>query len=417
MQVRGCRFDPGRLHIKPVLRPAFSLRKAINYNCVAICITVLSRGDIRLMGSGRPYGACLWFPVRLPFTCDSLPEHQRCPMLDAIPGNDDLRTRRDLLKAAAALTVGTTLAKVARAEPNDTAAKKDTPIIRIGIFLGTFSRPTLEARLDAVKSCGLDCVQLSMDCAGLPLMPDTIAPETIARIRREASARGVEIASLDGTFNMSHPHSEHHRAGVRRLGVLAAACKELGVSKIHVCTGTRDLRSMWRRHPDNGSPEAWHDMLACIRAAVEIAKPFGVTLGFEPEVNNVVDSAKKARRLLDEIGSPHLKVTMDAANLFHAGELPRMNEVLDQAFALVGKDIVMAHAKDLSRDGDAGHEAAGHGKLDYERYLSLLHAYGFKGPLLLHGLSEAQAPGCVAFLRGKLAGVAATASKSAPAAK
>ena len=62
--------------------------------------------------------------------------------------------------------------------------------------------------------------------------------------------------------------------------------------------------------------------------------------------------------------------------------------------------------KDLSRDGDAGHEAAGHGKLDYDRYLSPLHACGFRGPLLLHGLTEAQVPGCVAFLRDKLARVA-----------
>ena len=35
-----------------------------------------------------------------------------------------------------------------------------------------------------------------------------------------------------------------------------------------------------------------------------------------------------------------------------------------------------------------------------------LHAYRFDGPLLLHGLSEAQVPGCVAFLREKLARLA-----------
>jgi sugar phosphate isomerase/epimerase len=62
----------------------------------------------------------------------------------------------------------------------------------------------------------------------------------------------------------------------------------------------------------------------------------------------------------------------------------------------------------------AGHEAAGHGKLDYDRYLSLLYAYGFRGPLLLHGLSEAQVPGCVAFLRDKLARAAAAGTKSVP---
>jgi sugar phosphate isomerase/epimerase len=160
---------------------------------------------------------------------------------------------------------------------------------------------------------------------------------------------------------------------------------------------------MWRRHPDNNSPEAWRDMAACVREAAEIAKQTGVILAFEPEVNNVVDSAKKARRFLDEIGSPHLKVCIDPANIFHAGELPRMSEMLDEAFALLGKDIALAHAKDLDHDGDAGHLPAGKGKLDYARYLSLLLSTGFTGPILLHGLSESQVPGCVAFLREKLA--------------
>jgi sugar phosphate isomerase/epimerase len=285
------------------------------------------------------------------------------------------------------------------------------PLVQIGILLGTFARLTLEARLDAVKACGLDCVQVSLDCAGLPAMPEEISSELAGRIRRDAAARGITIASVQGTFNMSDPDAEHRRTGLRRLRVLAEACPQLGTSKIHLCTGTRDRENMWRRHPDNDLPAAWQDMAACVREAADIARQAGVVLGFEPEVNNVVDSAQKARRLLDEIGSPHLKVTIDPANIFHTGELPRMREMLDEAFALVGKDIVMAHAKDLDHDGDAGHLAAGQGKLDYDRYLSLLHTYGFKGPLLLHGLSEAQVPGCVAFLRERLARLALTPSR------
>jgi sugar phosphate isomerase/epimerase len=159
---------------------------------------------------------------------------------------------------------------------------------------------------------------------------------------------------------------------------------------------------MWRRHPDNDTAAAWHDLLASMREAVRTAEAAGVTLAFEPEVSNVIDTAWKARRLLDEIGSPRLKVVMDGANLFHAGELPRMREILDEAFGLLGRDIVLAHAKDLSRDGEAGHEAAGEGLLDHDRYLSLLGAAGYAGPLILHGLREEQVDGCVAFLRGKL---------------
>ena len=274
--------------------------------------------------------------------------------------------------------------------------------MQVGILLNVFSRPSLEARLDTAKAHGLECVQISMDCAGLPPMPERIDPELAARICRAAADRGVALVSVEGTFNMCHPDAEYRRAGLRRLRVLANSCRHMGTSKIHLCTGTRSRDYMWHSHPGNNSSEAWRDMVACVREATHIAEETGVTLAFEPEVDNVVDSAKKARQLLDEVGSPHLKVTMDPANLFHTGELPRMRTVLDEAFALVGKETVLAHAKDLSRDGEAGHEPAGHGKLDYDRYLGLLHTCGYRGPLLLHGLSEAQVPGCVAFLRKKL---------------
>lgn len=335
-----------------------------------------------------------------------------CNLKFQIRENAGTWSRRRWLKAAGALTAGSAFARFAQAGPDPSAAGKDAPLVQIGIFLEAFAGKTLEARLDAVKAAGLDCVQLGMDSAGLAPMPDEIAPEMLARIRREAAARKIEIASLRGTFNMCHPDPEYRRGGVRRIGVLAAACQQLGTPRIHLCTGTRDRINMWKYHPKNNTPEAWQDMVACVRDAVEIARPSGVTLAFEPEVNNVVDSCKKARQLLDEINSPHLKVCMDGSNLFHKGEFAHMSEVLDQSFALVGKDIVMAHAKDVSHDGDAGHEPAGHGKLDYERYLSLMHAFGFKGPLFLHSLSEAQVPECVAFLREKMARVAAGISKS-----
>ncbi len=318
--------------------------------------------------------------------------------------------RRDLLKAAGAMAVAAFVTTSRGESPAASQPSADSKpansqgqTMKIGILLGTFARATLEARLDAAKARGLECIQLSMDFAGLPAMPDAIAPELAERARREAAARGIAIASVQGTFNMSHPDADHRRDGLRRLRVLAGACQRLGTSKIHLCTGTRDRGNMWRRHADNDTPDAWRDMVACMREAADIARQADVVLAFEPEVNNVVDSAKKARRLLDEIGSPHLKVTMDAANIFHAGELPRMSQILDEAFELLGKDIVLAHAKDLDRDGDAGHLAAGKGRLDYDRYISLLHKCGFRGPLLLHGLSEAQVPGCVAFLREKLA--------------
>lgn len=274
--------------------------------------------------------------------------------------------------------------------------------MRIGIMARTFARATLGGVLDAVAEQGIRSVQLGLSAAGLPELPDEIPPATSAWVRRELDSRGITLAAVSGTFNMIHPDPEERRLGLARLRELAFACRELGTSVVTLCTGTRNPESMWRPHPDNDTPKAWQDLLASMEQAVRSAEEAGVSLAVEPEVSNVVDSAAKARRLLDEIGSPHLGIIMDGANLFHAGELPRMREILAEAFDLLGDRIVLAHAKDLSRDGEAGHEAAGTGLLDYDHYLRLLAASGFRGSLVLHSLSEAQVSGCVAFLRERM---------------
>ncbi len=275
--------------------------------------------------------------------------------------------------------------------------------MQIGVMAKHLARPTLAETLAAVRSYGIHSIQFNFECVGLPTLPDEIAPELASRIRQELAAQDVSMAAVSGTFNMIHPDAARRADGLRRLRVLAAACPTLGTAVITLCTGTRDPHHMWRRHPDNDTPEAWRDLLAAMEQAVVSAADYGVTLAIEPEVANVVDSASKARRLLDAIGSPHLKVVIDGANLFHAGELPRMAAILDEAFALLGGDTVLAHAKDLDRDGEAGHLAAGTGLLDYDRYLRLLKECGYDGALILHSLEERQIPASVAFLRARLA--------------
>jgi pimeloyl-ACP methyl ester carboxylesterase len=171
---------------------------------------------------------------------------------------------------------------------------------------------------------------------------------------------------------------------------------------ITLCTGTRDAEDMWRGHAQNNSDEAWRDLLLSMKEALKIADRYDLCLGVEPETGNVVNSARQARRLLDELGSPRLKIVMDAANLFHSGKLSRMNEVLDEAFDLLGKDIALAHAKDF-RDGAVFQPSSpGQGMLDWPRLLRLLLNAGFDGPLVMHSLAEHEVSASAAFLRQEL---------------
>jgi sugar phosphate isomerase/epimerase len=275
-------------------------------------------------------------------------------------------------------------------------------VMQLGIFARTFMRPTVEEVFAAVAKHHLRCVQFNFACAGLPSLPDRIEPELLGRIRKAAAEHRIDIAAVSGTFNMIHPDPKQRRDGLRKLGVVAGACRHLGTSTVTLCTGTRDPEDMWRHHPDNDSPEAWRDLLVSITKALTLADKHEMTLGIEPETGNVVSSARHARRLLDEMKSPRLKIIMDAANLFHPGELADMKEILDDAFDLLGPDLVLAHAKDLRASGQAGSLTLGKGVLDWDHYLGLLQAANWAGPLILHGFDERQAAASVKFLRSRL---------------
>lgn len=276
--------------------------------------------------------------------------------------------------------------------------------MELGIFAKTFAPAPLEGILDAVVANGLRAVHFNMACAGLPSMPDRISPDTCEQIRAEFAARRLAMVGVSGTYNMIHPDPAERARGLRRLGVLAAACRPMGTGLITLCTGTRDPDDQWRFHPDNATPAAWRDLTVELAKALEIAETYGVTLAVEPELANVVSSAARAQTLLAEMQSDRLKIVIDPANLFPAGTLVHQRRILDDAFDRLAPNIVLAHAKDLARDGQAGDLAAGTGQLDYPYFLAKLREIGFAGALVMHGLSARQVPQTVKFLRELLAG-------------
>lgn len=274
--------------------------------------------------------------------------------------------------------------------------------MKVGTFSKIFARPRLEQALDALSAAGLESAQFNFESAGLPAMPDELDPGLCRHIRLQFAKRNIELAALSGTYNMAHPDPAERQLGLSRLRVMVAACKELGTGVITLCTGTRDPGYMWRTHPDNNSHEAWADLVGSLERALPIAEAHQVILAFEPEISNIVDSPTKARRLIDELGSPWLKVCIDGANLFPTDTLERMKEILHHAFDLLGGDIALAHAKDLIADGEAGNKPAGTGLLDYGLYLDLLQKTGFTGSLILHSLKEEEIPFSLGFVRGKM---------------
>jgi len=275
------------------------------------------------------------------------------------------------------------------------------PSLTLGIFAKTFVRPTVEEVFAAVAKHHLHCVHFNFACAGLPSLPDAIEPALLERIRKSAAEHRLGIAGVSATFNMIHPDSKVRRDGLRRLGIVAAACRRIETKLVTLCTGTRDRQDMWRAHPDNDSPAAWRDLRSSMTKALTTADKHDVILGIEPELGNVVSSAHKARQLLDELRSPRLKIVIDPANLLRTEDLKRAPEIVEDAFDLLGNDLIMAHAKELSVEGHGGGLAIGAGVLDWDHYLQQLRRCQFPGPLIMHGFEEAAAARSIEFLKAK----------------
>lgn len=273
--------------------------------------------------------------------------------------------------------------------------------MRLGIFAKTFAGSDPGTVLAASKAAGFACVQYNMACSGLAAMPDALSAQDVAAVSAARGASGVAIAAVSGTYNMIHPDPAMRAKGLARLEVLLRHAAAMGTGMVTLCTGTRDATDQWRHHPDNGSAQAWADLLAELGKACAVAEPLGIKLGIEPELANVVDTAPRARLLLDTLQSPALGIVLDPANLFEVAALPDQRDLLSRSVDLLADRIALAHAKD--RDASGRFATAGKGVVDFPHFLGRLRAAGFDGDLVTHGLAAAEAAGVARYLSGVLA--------------
>lgn len=277
----------------------------------------------------------------------------------------------------------------------------------LGIFSRTYETRNLEETYRRMAKHGLSHTQFNLSNAGLDTLPEHVEERHLREIREITDRYQIQLDALSGTFNMIDPDIERRRAGCRQFREQCRIAKELGIPVVTLCTGSKHPTDKWTWHEDNLSESAWEDLMNTTEEILRYAKEYDVILGVETEASNIVNTPLRARKYLDQADSPYLKIIMDGANLFRPEQVKDMRRVLDEAFALLGKDIVIAHAKDFSfREYPENHKpeqlqfvAAGQGVLDFSYYLHLLERCGYQGPLIMHGLSEEQVPESCRFLK------------------
>ncbi|MCL1858651.1 MAG: sugar phosphate isomerase/epimerase [Oscillospiraceae bacterium] len=270
--------------------------------------------------------------------------------------------------------------------------------MRIGLYSGDIKRINADNLFAKIAKYGFASTQLgfadvtetNFDKTGQFEIPSEIDDGAISVIKESSEKHGVEIIACNATFNAAHPNPEIRIEGIKRFEATAIAVQKLGCKIVSVCSGTRCREHLWTYHPDNSSREAWDDMTDTLKKCVKIAERYNIIMAIETEVATIIDTPEKARDTIDEIGSENLKMIMDCANLFHAGEAKKENvsRIINHAFDIFGKDIILAHGKDIAESDGVKFCPTGEGIVDYKQFIQLLNKYNYNGDIILHGIFD-----------------------------
>ena len=138
---------------------------------------------------------------------------------------------------------------------------------------------------------------------------------------------------------------EHHRTQLRHGKMLGAHC--VGFSAY----GDRGKPTMW-------SEDTWRRCIDAVGNLAVEAEAAEIDIAAHPHVMGPLCSVARYKELIDEVGSPRLKILMDPVNLTWPQMVydttPLVNEIFDE----VGEYVVALHAKDVIMSGGSGVRAA-----------------------------------------------------------
>lgn len=305
--------------------------------------------------------------------------------------------RRDLLKAAAALWLS------ARSAWSGERQAPKASLLKLGVTTQLYASLPLERAVSEIKDAGFQGVLCNYTFADVrfdALNPDWAAAEKIAS---GFERQGIEIVAVFGYQNLVAPDPARRQEARTRMENLIKNWRRLGCANISTETGTLNAKSQWLGSPENSTEEAYQRFRAAIGDLVGLAEKSGAVISIEPYWRNIIDSVDRAERLFRDISSSSLKLVMDPCNYLRKEDLPRQGAVLEEMFRRLGKQIVVAHAKDVApADDGTSLPAAGKGVLDYPLYLRLLAQLGRPMHLLLEHLTLDDLPRASRFVREKL---------------
>jgi sugar phosphate isomerase/epimerase len=237
-------------------------------------------------------------------------------------------SRRDFVGATLAASAGLLASSESGISKQGAMPKKSTGL-KVGLYSITYlgiwyqgNALSLEDVILRAKKYNFDGVEIDGKRPhGHPL---SLTRAHARELRKMADGEGVEIYGLAGNNDFSSPITEHRDAQLVYMRDLIQLAPELGAKTVRVFVAWRGVTQkqglasysfsepLWESiHHGIPPDEIWDwcrdGMIQCAKYAADA----GVTLALQNH-KPVINDHKDMLRMVKEVGSPHLKVSLDA---------------------------------------------------------------------------------------------------------
>lgn len=260
--------------------------------------------------------------------------------------------------------------------------------LNLGIRAHDLGPTDMDSLIKKLKEYDLKHIQFAIK-KSFPEVIDTynkITPGVASYYGDYFAKEGIKLSILGSYVNIVDSDLDKREDALKEFATHLRLSKDFHASM--VATETGSVKKGYAE--DNFTEEAFLKVIGSMKRMVKDAEKFGATVAIEAGINHPLYTAKLAKRMIDEINSPNLKIIMDCANLMSPDNHHKQKEVIDEAFELLDDHIVAMHIKDyVIEEGKVKIVPVGTGEMSYER---MMHFAKYLKPHLFVSLEGTREP-------------------------
>lgn len=242
--------------------------------------------------------------------------------------------------------------------------------MQFGIRLHDAVQAPVGERLRIIKEQGFTCahVALSKVISENSVAPEALTPGYAMYLKRLFDKNELDCAVLGCYLNLATPDEAQLRETQEKYMANIRFAAHLGAGVVGTETGAPNVEYKFEEACWN--EESLQIFIRNLRPVVKYAEQMGGLVAIEPVVRHIVCNPVRARRVLDEIASPNLRIILDPVNLLESYNYEEQDAIIDEALGLLGKDVAVLHVKDfVIKDGRLVSVPVGQGQCHWDRIM------------------------------------------------